>query len=236
MVHVRPKVGILSTGNELVEPGEPTSPDQIINSISKALDGLMRQWGREPVYLGIASDNPKDVRSRLKAATGLDLLVTIGRASVGNHDHLGQVFLDCGGRPEFEKIAVKPSKSTWFGALDASPVLGLPGNPVSSLMMARLCLLPTLQRLMGQVVELEFGLARLGRQLAENGARENFIRTFRDPSSGAVAPIGNQDSSALSSLTQADCLIRRAANATAALAGDTVEVLPLKTSCFDGWI
>ena len=217
-VHVRPKIGILSTGDELVEPGEHAGPDQIINSISRALDGLVRQWGGEPVYLGIARDNPEDVRSRLKAAAGLDLLVTIGGASVGDHDHLRQVFLDSGGKLEFEKIAVKPGKPTWFGALGALPVLGLPGNPVSSLVMARLCLLPALQRLTGQVVELDFGKARLGAELEENGARENFIRAVRDPSSGAVAPISNQDSSALSALTLADCLIRRAVNAPAAQA------------------
>tara|TARA_R110000868_G_scaffold102358_1_gene281862 strand:+ start:1015 stop:2217 length:1203 start_codon:yes stop_codon:yes gene_type:complete len=234
MVHVRPRVGILSTGNELVEPGEPTGPDQIVNSIAWALDGLVRQWGGEPVYLGIARDNRDDVRSKLDMAAGLDLLVTIGGASVGDHDHLRQVFLESGGNLVFEKIAVKPGKPTWFGALGASPVLGLPGNPVSSLVMARLCLLPALQRLTGQAVELEFSKARLGADLTANGSRENFIRAVRDRSDGAVAPIGNQDSSALSALIMADCLIRRAADAPAALAGDTVEVLPLKTSRFDG--
>lgn len=234
-VHARPRVGILSTGDELVEPGEPSGPDQIINSISKALDGLVRQWGGEPVYLGIARDSPEAVRAKLDAAAGLDLLVTIGGASVGDHDHLRQVFHDAGGRLEFEKIAVKPGKPTWFGALGDVPVLGLPGNPVSSLVMARLCLLPALQRLTGQLPELEFGRARLGVELEENGSRENFVRAVRNVESGAVSPVSNQDSSALSALTLADCLIRRAANAPAALAGEVVEILPLKTSRFDGW-
>ncbi|WP_339743747.1 gephyrin-like molybdotransferase Glp [uncultured Maricaulis sp.] len=234
-VHVRPRVGILSTGDELVEPGEATGPDQIINSISKALDGLVRQWGGEPVYLGIARDSPAAVRAKLDAAAGLDLLVTIGGASVGDHDHLRQVFNDAGGQLTFEKIAVKPGKPTWFGALGRLPILGLPGNPVSSLVMARLCLLPVLQRLTGQPPELDFGQARLGADLEENGSRENFVRAIRDPSNGTVAPLGNQDSSALSALSQADCLIRRAADAPAALAGGAVEILPLKTSRYDGW-
>ncbi len=87
-----PPGGDIVDGDELVEPGEPTDPDQIINSISKALDGLVRQWGGEPVYLGIARDSPEAVRAKLDRAKGLDLLVTIGGASVGDHDHLRQVF------------------------------------------------------------------------------------------------------------------------------------------------
>lgn len=232
-VHTRPRVGILSTGDELVEPGEASGPDQIINSISRALDGLVRQWGGEPVYLGIARDDPEDVRAKLRSGSGLDLLVTIGGASVGDHDHLRQVFLDEGGALVFEKIAMKPGKPTWFGRLGSMPVLGLPGNPVSSLVMARLCLRPALQKLGGQHPELGFAQARLGVDLPGNGARENFIRAARDPSSGAVAPLGNQDSSALSVLVQADCLIRRPVNAPAASVGDKVEILPLKASGFD---
>lgn len=96
--------------------------------------------------------------------------------------------------------------------------------------MARLCLRPALQKLTGQLADPEFSRARLGAALPANGTRENFIRAARDPASGAVAPLGNQDSSALSTLMQADCLIRRPINAPAAVAGDRVEILALKPS------
>ena len=227
LVYRRPRVGILSTGNELVEPGDATGPDQIINSISKALDGWVRRWGGEPVYLGIARDDPADVRSKLSSGDGLDLIVTIGGASVGDHDHLRRVFAEEGGVLDFEKIAVKPGKPTWFGKLGSTHFLGLPGNPVSSLVMARLCLRPALEALSGQSPSLAFETAELGVSLAANGPRENFIRAQREPGTRRVLPVCNQDSSALSALVRATCLIRRPANAPDAQAGATVEILSL---------
>jgi len=227
LVYRRPRVGILSTGNELVEPGDATGPDQIINSISKALDGWIRQWGGEPVYLGIARDDPADVRARLSSGDGLDLIVTIGGASVGDHDHLRRVFAEQGGGLDFEKIAVKPGKPTWFGSLRQTRFLGLPGNPVSSLVMARLCLRPALETLSGQAASLAFETAVLGASLETNGPRENLIRARHEPDTRRVLPVTNQDSSALSALVRATCLIRRPANAPEAKAGDTVEILSL---------
>ena len=226
-VFCRPKVGVLSTGNELVEPGQAAGPDQIINSISKAMDGLVRQWGGDPVYLGIARDDPADVRAKLDPSRDLDLIVTIGGASVGDHDHLRQVFSAESGALVFEKIAIKPGKPTWFGTLRNTPVLGLPGNPVSSLVMARLCLRPAMQILTGQTPDLNFAKARLGVSLPENGPRETFIRAQYDADEGTVAPLDNQDSSALSALVRSDCLIRRLSHAPVAHIGDEVQTLRL---------
>ncbi|WP_417493853.1 gephyrin-like molybdotransferase Glp [Maricaulis sp.] len=226
-VHRRPRVGILSTGDELVEPGQTPGPHQIINSIAWGLDGLVRQWGGEPVYLGIARDSQADVRAKLEATQGLDIVVTIGGASVGDHDHLRQVFTAMGGVLDFGKIAVKPGKPSWFGRLGDVAFLGLPGNPVSSLVMARLLLRPALAVLCGRPETLEFKTARLGEDMAANGMRENFVRARIDPQTGRVHPLGNQDSSALSALVRADALIRREIEAPAAKAGEETQILPL---------
>ncbi|WP_417478621.1 gephyrin-like molybdotransferase Glp [Maricaulis sp.] len=226
-VHRRPRVGILSTGDELVEPGQTPGPHQIINSIAWGLDGLVRQWGGEPVYLGIARDSKADVRARLEAARGLDLIVTIGGASVGDHDHLRQVFNAMDGELAFGKIAVKPGKPSWFGRLGESAFLGLPGNPVSSLVMARLLLQPALAILCGRPESLEFATVILGEDLPANGMRENFVRARIDRQTGRVHPLGNQDSSALSALVHSNALIRREVEAPAVRAGETTQILPL---------
>lgn len=226
-VHRRPRVGILSTGDELVEPGQTPGPHQIINSIAWGLDALVRQWGGEPVYLGIARDSKADVRAKLEATQGLDLVVTIGGASVGDHDHLRQVFNALGGQLEFGKIAVKPGKPSWFGRLGETAFLGLPGNPVSSLVMARLLLQPALAILCGRPESLEFVTVILGEDLPANGMRENFIRARIDRQTGRVHPHGNQDSSALSALVHSNALIRREVEAPAARAGEMTQILPL---------
>lgn len=227
-VYRQPEIGILSTGDELVEIGVTPGPDQIINSLGPGLTALIRGWGgRQPRYLGIARDDPADVRKRLLAAEGLDLLVTIGGASVGDHDHLRREFAALGGGLVFEKIAIKPGKPTWFGRLGSIPVLGLPGNPVSAMVMARLCLKPAMDRLLGSETPALFHPARLGVDLPANGPRENMIRARHDPATGQIAPLDNQDSSALSALAAANALIRRPANAPAAAAGESVTYLPL---------
>ncbi|MDG1418579.1 MAG: molybdopterin molybdotransferase MoeA [Maricaulis sp.] len=226
-VYRRPRIGILSTGDELVEPGETTADSQIINSISRGLDGLVRQWGGEPVYLGIARDTPEDVQDKLATSAGLDLLVTIGGASVGDHDHLRSTFAAMGGTLLFEKVAVKPGKPTWFGKLKGVHCLGLPGNPVSAFVTARLFLSAAMASLCGRPHTIAFQNATLGIDLEANGRREIYIRGARSPGDGSVAPLVQQDSSALSALAQSDILIRRVIDAPAAAVGETVEVLPL---------
>jgi len=223
----QPIVGILSTGDELVEIGEPARPDQIINSLAPGLTALVREWGGQPHYLGIAKDDPADVRDKLAAIGELDLLVTIGGASVGDHDHLRRVFAEQGGDLIFEKIAIKPGKPTWFGTLGKTHVIGLPGNPVSAHVMAQLCLKPAMDRLLGVHAPATFCEATLGVELPANGERENMIRARHDPSTGLIAPLVKQDSSALSALMLSNALIRRPANAGPAASGETVEFLPL---------
>jgi len=223
MMAKRPRVAILSTGDELVEPGGQTGPDQIINSLAPALEGLVLAWGGVPTYLGIARDTRADVEARLDAAREFDLLVTIGGASVGDHDHLRPAFDALGGRMVFEKIAAKPGKPTWFGWLDDCWCVGLPGNPVSALVMARLILKTALDAALGRADALVFETVTAGSDLPGNGSRETFIRAVER--AGQVRPLDNQDSSALFALVASNCLIRRPAQAGPVRSGEAVDIL-----------
>lgn len=225
----RPKVAILATGDELVHAGETPDEDQIFNSGTPGLSALVFSVGGQPLSLGIARDDPEDVREALASAEGADLLVTIGGASVGDHDHLRRVFTEEGGKLVFEKVRVKPGKPAWFGKLDDLPVLGLPGNPVSAMVTARLFLVPALRTLLAQPAALALGFetAVLSAPLVQNGDRETYLRGIRDAATGPVRAMDKQDSSHLAALSEANVLIRRLPDAPAADAGATVEVLPL---------
>ncbi|MEE9381436.1 MAG: gephyrin-like molybdotransferase Glp [Hyphomonadaceae bacterium] len=232
-----PHVALLSTGDELVEAGEVLGDGQIINSNGPGLAAMVRELGGEPIALGIIPDDREAVRNALtgEQVKAADLLITIGGASVGDHDHLRAVFAEEGGTLLFEKIAVKPGKPTWFGHMGDTPVLGLPGNPVSALVIARLLLVPALAQLLGQGPETQatYARARLGTDLPANGPREIFIRANLETNPAGrqtVSPLTNQDSSALSALVRADCLIRRAGDAPYLSAGDHVEIVHLRSS------
>ncbi|WP_297730492.1 molybdopterin molybdotransferase MoeA, partial [uncultured Maricaulis sp.] len=223
----RPRIGVLASGDELVPPGAPPGPGQIINSNAPALAALLTQWGAAPIDLGIARDTPEAVRAALEQARDLDLLVTIGGASVGDHDHLRRVFADMGGKLAFEKIALKPGKPTWFGHLPDLPVLGLPGNPVSALVVAELVLRPAVEALLGETPRARLRPARLATSLPANGPRETWIRGRFDPETGAVRPAGRQESGLVSALATAELLIPRPIDAPARQAGDRVDILLL---------
>ena len=184
-------------------------------------------WGAVPRYLGIARDDPDAVAAHLADPGDLDLLVTIGGASVGDHDHLRRVFHDLGGRTTFEKIALRPGKPTWFGRIGEMAVLGLPGNPVSALVTARLFLRTALAVLHGERLDEVRVPARLEAALPANGDRETWLRGVLDPRAGTVRPIAQQDSGFLSGLTASNVLIRRPAGAPAIQAGDRVDTLDL---------
>jgi molybdopterin molybdotransferase len=224
----RPVVAILATGDELVPPGTLPGPDQIVSSNPVGLAALVTQEGGLPRLLGIAPDRMEALEERIGAALDADVLVTIGGASVGDHDLVGNALKNEGMELTFWKIALRPGKPLMFGRLGATRVLGLPGNPVSALITARVFLVPLIGALLGRPREAQAReTAILTVPLEANGPRLHLMRAkLGRNGSGAltVAPMPSQDSSLLSALSVADCLIRREPGAPAAAAGDAVVV------------
>ncbi len=230
MVRRRPRVAILATGDEIAMPGEPLGPNQIVSSNSLALSALVRVFGGAPFMLGIAPDDREALASMAAGATGADLLLISGGASVGDHDLVRSVLGEIGFELDFWKIAMRPGKPLIFGRIGDTPVLGLPGNPVSALVCAMIYLRPALAHMLGIANAGQASpTARLAEPLEENDERQDYLRArlSGDGDGGlTVTPFPRQDSSMLAMLAGADCLIVRPPRAPAALAGETVEVMP----------
>ena len=222
----RPRVAILATGDEIVFPGEPMGPSQIVASTSTSLAGFVAANGGEAVLLGVAQDTVESLREAAVAARDADVLVTIGGASVGEHDLVQTALKEEGLEIDFWKIAMRPGKPLMVGRLGNTQVLGLPGNPVSSLVCAVLFLRPLLYTLQGRAGGVPAPvLMPAGGDLSANGARQDYMRArFRD---GGPVPLSVQDSSMLTALAEADGLIVRPPNAPAVKSGEVVPVLPL---------
>jgi len=230
-VRRRPRVAILSTGDELRLPGSQPGPGQIIASNHLGVAALAEAAGAQGRFLGIARDTPESLEEHLALADGADVIVTIGGASVGDHDLVGPVLRARGMVLSFWKINMRPGKPLMFGRLGASRVLGLPGNPVSSLVCARIFLVPLLRTLLGEPARDARPLAaRLGVALEPNGPRQHYMRattTLGSDGLCVVNPVRSQDSSLLAPLAEADCLVIRAPHAPLAPLGALVPILPL---------
>lgn len=227
----RPRVAILSSGDELAAPGTAPGPWQIFDSATHGIAALVRGWGGEAHRLGVARD---DVAAIAQAAgQGLrdsDLLVVIGGASVGDHDHARPALIELGLQFLVDKVAVRPGKPTWFGRTPAGPVLGLPGNPASAMVCAELFLKPLLLALQGREPEPRFRRARLLRPLPANGPREHYLRSLLGTDAEGrltVRAFEDQDSSLISVFAAANALIRQPPDASAMTEGALVDVLPL---------
>ncbi|MFI5018181.1 MAG: gephyrin-like molybdotransferase Glp [Dongiales bacterium] len=229
-VRRKPRVAILATGNEIVMPGEPRTAQQIISSTGQSLIAFLRESGAEPIDLGIAPDDRQGLQRLIAGAAGADLLVTTGGASVGDHDLVQSVLGEQGMTLDFWKIAMRPGKPLMFGRIGPTPVLGLPGNPVSSLVCAIVYLRPALKVMLGLSVVEEEETALAGRDLGENDSRQDYLRArlATDAHGRLVAtPFGKQDSSMMFLLQQADCLVVRPPQAPALRAGSPVPILRL---------
>jgi len=229
-VYSRPVVAYFDNGDELVDPGGHLQHGQIIASNRFALDGMIRQWGGEPQYLGKASDTQNDVADKFKVGLAADILVSMGGASVGDHDHVCAAFEDLNGRFIFQKIAMKPGKPTWFGRLKDSYVLGLPGNPASAMVCAILFLQSLIRHLSSANGNVPVFAARLAKPVAANGPRENYMRgrySVSETGIVTVTPADNQDSSLLSRLSSANCLIKCPVNMPAKKAGENLDCIRL---------
>lgn len=230
-VHKRPVIAFFSTGNELVPPGTEPGPNQIVSANNDGLAAIILEAGGTPMDLGIVADDESKIRAAAEQASKADMLVTLGGASVGDHDLVQSALAPLGLDIDFWKIAMRPGKPLMYGRLGGTPMLGLPGNPVSALVCAELFLKPAIARLQGGETTLRTALARLGSALPANGAREDYMRASLDHIQGELpvaTPAEIQDSSMLSVLARAGCLIIRAPHAPEAKAGEIVTVLPLR--------
>lgn len=226
----RPRVAILATGDELVLPGETPGPDQIIASNHIGVAALVERAGGEAVFLGIAPDRTEAIAAAVRraAADGADVLVTLGGASVGEHDLVRDAFGLEGLALDFWKIAMRPGKPLMFGRLGPMHVLGLPGNPVSSLVCGLVFLEPLVRTLAGRggtAVATE--QAFLGAAMPRNDTRRDYVRAglVRDGDRLIATPARVQDSSMISVLTAAGGLIVREPGEPAAEAGEPCRII-----------
>jgi molybdopterin molybdotransferase len=223
-----PRVAILPNGDELVEPGEAIADHQIFNAAGPALKAFAQGQGAIAASLPPASDDDAAIQAAVDAAQ-FDLLVTIGGASVGDHDRVKPALRALGAELAVEGCAMRPGKPVWFARLgDRRLVLGLPGNPASALVCAELFLAPLLARLQGGVAERTLSTGVLAEDLPGNGPRDHYMRARFEPAGDGrllARPFGNQDSSLVTVMARADGLVRRPPNAPPAKAGDLVEIL-----------
>lgn len=225
-VSVRPRVALLATGDELVMPGEDPGRDQIIASNVFALKAMVDAAGGEGLILPIAPDRIDALEAAMRDLARADIAVTIGGASVGDYDLVGQVGAGLGLQRAFYKISMRPGKPLIAGSLGAVPYLGLPGNPVSAIVTGHLFLVPMVQRWLGLA---EVGprrvTARLAQDVGPTGPRTHYMRARLDD--GRVTPFVQQDSSLLSVLSDANALLERPLGDRPRKAGEEVPVLPL---------
>lgn len=226
----RPVVAIIPTGDELVMPGETPRDDQIIASNSYTLAALVEAEGAAVRLLPIARDTEEELFTVLSMAEGADLVVTIGGASVGDHDLVGRVAESMGMDRAFYKIAMRPGKPLMAGRLRGIPMLGLPGNPVSSIVCGHLFLLPMVRALLG-LGEHPPATARavLGADVGPTGPRTHYMRSRLAPGDGLprITPFDRQDSALITILTEADALLIRPLGDGPRPAGTEVDYIPL---------
>ena len=228
-VRRRPRVALLSTGEEIVEAPAAPGPFQIYDSGAPALAAMIAGWGAEVARAKPIRDQLEAVIEAMRAAQA-DLVVTLGGASVGDHDLVRAAAEALGFSYRVESVAVRPGKPTLFGVLaDGRRLLGLPGNPASAFVCAEMFLHPILNAFQGASPEPVTIDARLEIDLPANGNREHWMRAKLSLADGEVRirPYGDQDSSLVSVFAASDALLRRAAGAPPAAAGDLVEALPL---------
>lgn len=228
-----PRVVILATGDELVEPGVEPGPDQIVASNHLGVAAMAREAGATARLLPIAPDDPAQLAQALRAALALepDVLATIGGASVGEYDLVRDALGGVGMSLGFWRIAMRPGKPLAFGRIGAASVLGLPGNPVSALVTARLFLTPLLRAMQG---DPKAGAdptrpAILGADIGPNDERQDYVRARAEWTDAGwmVTPLPAQDSSVLRALAGADALLVRPPHAPAQKAGDVCRAVPL---------
>jgi molybdopterin molybdotransferase len=221
-----PIVAVLANGDELVPPGTAPRQDQIVSCIPAGMKAAIEAWGGEARILPIAKDDKASLAASVETAGEADILVTIGGASVGEHDLVRTVLEERGARFEVLKAAMRPGKPVMFGFLRKQRVLSLPGNPASAMICALVFLKPLIKGLLGCQTEEPQRLVPLAHALEANGAREHYMRARF--TGGEVTAAQDQDSSLIGLFAKSDCLIVRPVNAPALPEGTLVPVISLE--------
>jgi len=228
----KPLLAIIATGDELLPPGSKPGPDQIIASNTYGVAAVARAAGADVLDLGIAPDRKEAISALIKRAldANADVIVTLGGASVGDHDFIHDVLTGEGVKLDFWKIAMRPGKPLMFGRLGRTRCIGLPGNPVASLVCSHLFLKPLLARLGGRHYAPDIREAFLGSAMPANDLRQDYVRAvLRDDETGpVVTPFNVQDSSMLRTFAEANALIIREPFASTAEAGAPCTVLKIR--------
>ncbi len=227
-VYRRPVVSLIATGDELVSPGGAPGPDQIISSNNYGLAAMLKACGAEPIIQPIAADTREALTEALENSLSSDLIITLGGASVGDYDLVRDVFGDGGLDLSFYKVAMRPGKPLMAGKVRGVPMIGLPGNPVSSMVLGHLLLRPAMDVLQGLPGEpLPRRKATLGEDIARNGPREHYMRArLEETDNGLIAfPFPNQDSSLLSVLAAANGLVVHQTGASGMKAGEIIDAI-----------
>lgn len=222
----QPGIALISTGDELVMPGDTPGPDQIIASNTFGLKAMLERAGANCRILPIAHDTVDSLKAAFALAQGADLVVTIGGASVGDHDLVAPVSAELGMERSFYKIAMRPGKPLMAGNMGNALMVGLPGNPVSAMVCGELFLRPVIDAMLGLPAQERPRLqAPLTHDVAENGPREHYMRAKLI--NGELQILDNQDSSLLSVLSAADALVIRPIGDPARARGEVLAYLPI---------
>ncbi|MFT4706490.1 MAG: molybdopterin molybdotransferase [Ascidiaceihabitans sp.] len=222
----RPKIALISTGDELVMPGQTPEPDQIIASNTFGLAAMLENIGAQARILPIARDNVSSLRAAFGLAKGADLVITIGGASVGDHDLVAPVAAELGMEQSFYKVAMRPGKPLMAGRLGDMAMVGLPGNPVSAMVCGTVFVAPMIRAMLGlgKSAAPQRSIP-LTAPIGANGPREHYMRGFADATGARSAD--QQDSSLLSVLSQSNILIVRPPNDPARDIGEIVNVMDI---------
>lgn len=225
-VRRQPDVALISTGDELVMPGENPGPDQIIASNTFGLKALLGASGAKARILPIARDNRPALQAAFDLARTADMVVTIGGASVGDHDLVGDVAAELGMERAFYKVRMRPGKPLMAGRFGTSAMVGLPGNPVSAMVCGHVFLRPMVRVMLGFKPEpAPRRTAQLAHDIPANGPREHYMRSLL--SADGLHTMHSQDSALLTVLADANALLVRGPQDGPREAGETVEYLPL---------
>ncbi|TJZ93919.1 molybdopterin molybdotransferase MoeA [Paracoccus gahaiensis] len=225
----RPRVAILAGGDELVPPGTDPAPGQIVSSNDLAIAALVRDAGGEPLILPLARDTEASLREGFAAAEGAELLVTIGGASVGDHDLIGRLSAEHGVDQAFYKVALRPGKPLMAGRMGHAAMLGLPGNPVSAMTCGVLFMQPIIRAMLGLPPVPPLQHARLTCDLPAEGPRQHYLRACLTPGEDlpGITPFSDQDSARLALMARADALLVRPPLDPVRNVGDQVAFIPL---------